>query len=273
MKKIKELIKKKIPYALIFWFRDFVRKLISYFYIGNKYRCVFCDRSFSKMMSSGFESLATKDNKVIGSGFRLNSKCPCCDSTDRERLLYIFIKKNLNYIFEKTEKSKTTTVLHIAPEKNLSKLINNNNQINYITSDLHSPYVDLKMNIENILFKDNVLDLIICNHVLEHVQNDLRAMSEFYRVLKKGGFAILQVPIFFEDKPTYEDFTIVSPASRLEAFGQEDHLRIYGSDYKNRLEKSGFKVNLINIKDILDDYEINKNALLKNEIVFFCQKI
>lgn len=271
MKKIKELIKKKIPYALIFWFRDSVRKLISYFYIGNKYRCVFCDRSFSKMMSSGFESLATKDNKVIGSGFRRNSKCPCCYSTDRERLLYIFIEKNLNYIFEKNEKSKKNSVLHIAPEKNLTKLFNNN-QINYITSDLHSPYVGLKMNIENILFKDNLFDLIICNHVLEHVENDLKAMSELNRVLKKGGFAILQVPIFAEEKPTYEDFEILSPSSRLEAFGQEDHLRIYGSDYKSRLEMSGFSVNKINIKDILDDYEINKNALIKDETIFFCQK-
>jgi len=242
--------------------------------MGTQYKCPFCKRSFSKMLPSGFESLAADNNKIIGSGYRLNSKCPCCHSNERERLLLLFIKSKLGYLLDdRSKNNKRLSLLHVAPERNISRILKTNKNISYITSDLNSPYVDINMDIQDVIFKDEVFDIVICNHVFEHVENDLRAMSELSRSIIKGGIGIFQVPIFYEDKPTYEDSTIMDEYDRLQAFGQKDHVRIYGNDYKKRLEKNGFSVELIKSSEILTEQEIAKYLLLKDEVVFFCKKI
>ena len=102
-----------------------------------------------------------------------------------------------------------------------------------------------KMDITQIDYPDNTFDCILCNHVLEHVPNDLKAMQEIERVLKPGGWAILQVPIAFDLDDTLEDPSITEEEDRYRVFGQRDHVRLYGSDYKHRLEQAGLKVKLV----------------------------
>jgi ubiquinone/menaquinone biosynthesis C-methylase UbiE len=131
---------------------------------------------------------------------------------------------------------------------------------------------DIIGDITKLNFKNNTFDLIICNHVLEHIIDDRTAMNEIYRVLKKDGIGILQVPIDKNLEKTYEDNTLVSKKQRAEHFGQYDHVRVYGKDYKNRLEDSGFTVNLIDYTNEIKDDEITKYGLIKGELIPIVKK-
>jgi len=128
------------------------------------------------------------------------------------------------------------------------------------------------MDITAIQYKDDWFDVIICNHVLEHIPNDRQAMSEIYRVLKPGGWSILQVPISLSLEATYEDPAIRTPEERERFFGQNDHVRIYAADYKRRLESAGFVVEVCNSRNTLSASEIRKYALLKDENIYLCSK-
>src|SRR4249920_3892182 len=120
--------------------------------------------------------------------------------------------------------------------------------INYVSANLDSPLAMIRMDISKIPYKANCFDVIICNHVLEHIPNDRQAMSDLYRVLKPGGWAILQVPISLSLDRTYEDPTAVTREEREKKFGQHDHVRIYAKDYKDRLENVGFTVEVYSFR-------------------------
>ena len=158
-------------------------------------------------------------------------------------------------------------LLHIAPEYSLEKKITNE-PIDYYTADLNSPMVRIKMDIQNIDFESNFFDGIICNHVLEHVDDYKKAMSELFRVLKTNGWAILQVPISPVLNETFEDFSIVKPKDREKIFGQYDHVRIFGTDYVKHLNSVGFQVSKITLDKLL----IQNNALNPDEVVYFSKK-
>jgi len=160
-------------------------------------------------------------------------------------------------------------LLHIAPEKNLQKILKRK-KIEYFSGDLNRYFVNasLKVDVTDIKFQDNFFDMVICNHVLEHVLEDKKAMKEIYRVLKPGGKAILQVPYSPIMKKTFEDSSITTEEGRKEVFGQPDHVRIYGLDYLDRLKSAGFKVE----KKKLDETITKKFALNKNEVIFLCKK-
>jgi SAM-dependent methyltransferase len=162
--------------------------------------------------------------------------------------------------------------LHVAPEENLSLKLKSYPNIDYLSVDLNSPSADLHMDITDIKQDNDTYDVIICNHVLEHIQDDMKAIRELYRVLKKSGYAILQVPISYRMEETIEDPTIISPEKRKETFGQEDHVRIYGADYVLRLKKAGFTVNAIDCIKEFDFSCILKYGLLKYEKIFLCSK-
>jgi len=138
----------------------------------------------------------------------------------------------------------------------------------YISGDLNPLKAEKVIDVTNIQFHDNYFDFIICNHLLEHIQDDRKAMRELFRVLRPKGFAILQVPISKYNKETFEDFSITSPEERKKYFGQKDHVRIYGKDYKERLESVGFKVNLYDIKNDLSIKDIKKYGLNEEEILY-----
>ena len=140
----------------------------------------------------------------------------------------------------------------------------------YITADIESPLAKVKMDIHQIPFSENIFDVVICNHVLEHVQDDIKAMSEIRRVLKPGGWAIMQVP-FFSPVPdvTFEDTTITDPQEREKVFGQDDHVRMFGKDYSKRIERAGLKA----VEDDFAKVQPEKYGLQRAEIIYIGVKI
>jgi len=187
---------------------------------------------------------------------------------DRERLVYLILRR-VTDVFE-----KPTRLLHVAPERQLSGVLKSHPTVDYLTADLHSTHVMVKMDICTIHFPDEHFDGIVCNHVLEHIVDDRRAMAELYRVLRPNGWAILQVPLSLALDHTYEDFSITTPAGREAAFGQHDHVRIYARDYKDRLESVGFKVNVVRWTTRVHDFggPGNRFGLNAREEVYLAAK-
>jgi len=142
--------------------------------------------------------------------------------------------------------------------------------LDYISVDLESPIAMLKMDVTDLQFPDDCFNCTICYHVLEHVSDDKKAMAEIFRVLKPGGWAILQVPIL-RDK-TFEDPSVKTPKDREKIFGQHDHVRAYGLDYKHRLKSAGFSVKVDDYVTQLGDDAIGRYGLMKNEDIYFCSK-
>jgi SAM-dependent methyltransferase len=190
----------------------------------------------------GTESLVSAEKQIIGGG-RRKMECPVCQSAERDRLIYIYVKDYL-HLFENQDK---IVILHIAPEDCLySVFYKKINHREYVCGDkfeegyTYNKHVKF-MDITHIDWEDNYFDLILCNHVLEHIPDDRKAMQELYRVLKPNGKAILQVPLSRIIEETYEDFSITDPVERIRLFGQWDHCRIYArQDYELRLKQAGF---------------------------------
>lgn len=255
-----EKIKSLIPNSLR-------KKIFLLRHKGNNFECPFCGYKAKDLEPIGDDIKVLKEKNVIGSCLR-HAGCYNCGSIDRERLIYIYLKDENKIL----EKSKNLSVLHIAPEKFISDKFLKADFKEYICGDLFTegysyPEHVKNINVLDIPFEDNRFDIVICNHVLEHVDDDARAMKEIQRVLKVGGFAILQVPISKNSNETYEDFSITDPNLRKKAFGQFDHVRIYGQDYKNRLENCGFKVEILNISEKYIKYGLNKE-----ENLYICHK-
>ena len=187
------------------------------------------------------------DFKPFGLKQRPNAKCPKCGSLERHRLYYLFLK----------DMGLGFSMLHIAPEKCLESFFRDK-----MKSVLHAD-LSTGQDIQDLPYQDNQFDFILCSHVLEHVEDDRKAMKELHRVLSLKGMALLQVPI--DREITYEDESITSPAMREIHFGQHDHLRAYGYDYQDRLEKAGFEV-----KPHLAVYNPEYNA--SRETLFICRK-
>lgn len=166
-------------------------------------------------------------------------------------------------------------VLHVAPEKNLGSWLSRQHGIEYVSADLTAPNVMVKMDLTDICCPGDFFDAIICNHVLEHISDDAKAMTELYRVLKPSGWAILQVPISRNLSATYEDASIIDPEDRAQAFGQSDHVRIYGVDYVDRLKRAGFDVELFQWAKHVEQFGSaqNRYALIKEEVVFRASKL
>jgi len=229
-------------------------KLISIFYRGKNVECPICNSKFSKFFPYGRDS-------------RDNALCTNCLSLERHRLLYI-------YLFEKSDLlKKVTNVLHIAPEECFIKIFKKHNKITYNTADLESPLAEIKMDIHDMPFEDDMYDFILCNHVLEHVQDDIKALSEIKRVLKKGGKGIVQVP-FYKPIPKYtiEDKNIKSKKDREKYYGQSDHVRKYGEDYKQRLESTGLKVEIVYPSDFLSKSEMKLYSVFETEEIYLINK-
>jgi SAM-dependent methyltransferase len=142
----------------------------------------------------------------------------------------------------------------------------------YVSADLSSPDVMVRLDIVRSPFCDGSFDAIICNHVLEHVPDDRAAMRELLRLLKPGGWALLQVPIGLSLAETFEDPTITTPEAREAAFGQRDHVRIYANDYEQRLESAGFRVDVQSFAAELARVEAARYGLDTREKLYVCRK-
>jgi predicted SAM-dependent methyltransferase len=238
------------------------------YYFGFRFKCPFCCSRLRTFLPYGPSLPVLKEKKVIGGGYRDNAVCPMCASRDRERLLYLFLLNKTNVF------AKPLRLLHVAPEARVNDKLRQTAALDYLTADISSQHVMVEVDITQIQFPDDSFDAIICNHVLEHVVNDQKAMSELYRILKPGGWAILQVPLSTTLKRTYEDFSITSTEGREKAFGQGDHVRIYAEDYKDRLARAGFKVNVFKWFTEPENFGGRRNAfgLNKEEGIFSVTK-
>ena len=223
-------------------------------YFGSQRYCVVCNRKSKEFMRYGVES-------------RQDAACPFCNSVERDRLNLIFLHEQTN-LFDGQPKR----LLHVAPESAFKKIFSKAVGEGYLTADLMAEDVMEKMDITNIQHPDESFDIIYCSHVLEHVPDDRRAMREFYRCLSQDGWAVINVPITAEK--TFEDPSITSREERLRLFGQTDHVRRYGSDYKDRLIDTGFRVAVFSPQDLLSSSEIEYYGLKNPEAyeVYFCTK-
>jgi SAM-dependent methyltransferase len=209
--------------------------------------------------------------QTYGDPPRLNAKCPSCNSLERMRMIWHFLVNEKNFLTAKIK------LLHIAPDRGFYSEISKLKNIDYTAGDYFAEGYTyekdvVNLDITNLYFEDSTFDALICVHVLEHIVEDAKAMTEVLRVLKPGGWAILQVPIDVKREKTFEDWTITSAEERIKHFGQWDHVRQYGLDYKDRLEKAGFIVEQINYVEKVGRAMAAKFAFPEKDDIYLCYK-
>jgi len=197
---------------------------------------------------------------------RNNVLSPSTLSLERHRLLWLYLKNETDFF------TSPKKVLHFAPEQAFYKRFRELNNLDYTTTDLNSPLADVKADICKLPFDDGLYDVILCNHVLEHIPDDKKAMEELYRVLKPGGMAILQIPQDLKRAHTFEDDSIIDKKERAKIFGQYDHVRIYGRDFFEKLSAVGFRVKPIDYTKNMMEETVKKYGLAKGEIIPVCFK-
>jgi SAM-dependent methyltransferase len=251
MKKLISFVIRYVPRKYLQRFAGTGLKVLSIINRGTAVTCPICEKSFKKFLPYGRINA------------RPNALCPNCLSLERHRLIWLYLNRTTNFF--KSENH----VLHIAPEACFISRFEKLHGEKYITADIESPLAKVKMDIHQIPFPDNTFDAVLCNHVLEHVNDDIQAMSEIHRVLRPGGFAILQVP-FFNPVPevTYEDKSITDPKQREKAFGQDDHVRKFGKDYTKRISRSGLNGIEDNFVMSLSEEEIKRFGIARGEMIY-----
>ncbi|MFD2551892.1 class I SAM-dependent methyltransferase [Bizionia sediminis] len=192
---------------------------------------------------------------------RENVLSPATLSLERHRLLWLYLQHETDFF------SASKKVLHVAPEQCFLKRFRKLKNLDYTTTDLHSPIADVKADICNLPFADHSFDVVLCNHVLEHIPNDTKAMQELYRVMKPGGYGIFQIPQDLSRHTTFEDNSITDKKARAAIFGQYDHVRVYGRDYFDKLRSIGFTVNAVDYTAQFTNAEITKFCLAKGELI------
>jgi len=249
LKKLFKLILNLIPRPLLIRLSYVVRPILAFFLKGDTFTDPIDGKSFKSFLPYGY---GTQRNNVLS---------PSTLSLERHRLLWLYLQNETDFF---TNQKK---VLHFAPEQCFLKRFRALDNIDYTTTDLLSPIADVKADICNLPFEDNSYDIILCNHVLEHIPDDTKAMQELYRVMKPGGYGIFQIPQDLTRQTTFEDNTITDKKERAKIFGQYDHVRVYGYDYFNKLRDIGFMVNEVDYTGKLSAKAIEKYCLAKGEII------
>ena len=222
-------------------------------YYGNGRFCPVCEKTSRRFLRAGIVP-------------REDARCVHCGALERHRFLWLYLSQKTN-LFDGAPKK----TLHFAPEGCFESRFKERLGDNYVTADLFSPGAMVKMDITNIEYPDRSFDVVYCSHVFEHVQDDKKAMRECLRVLKNDGWAILLVPLSGEK--TLEDPSIVEPSERLRAFGQEDHVRSYGSDYVDRLREAGFRVEVTKVNDLVQSDDARRMGLTRaSGEIYYCTK-
>ena len=225
--------------------------------------CPFCGRA-AAFLPFGLDAPVLRERHVVGGGYRPYAVCPFppCSSLDRERLVYLFLLHRTDVLTSRAR------VLHVAPEGNLSEALSR--RPCYVAADLNAYEGIVQMDITQIDCPDASFDVVICNHVLEHITDDRAALREIHRILQPGGFAILQVPISLSMQTTHED--PLEPSERARLFGQSDHVRIYGQDYPSRLREEGFDVRICNALTEFGHDLCERYALCEDENIYDCRR-
>lgn len=262
---MREIIKKILPERVKHNYRLFrkyrKRKRLEREYSGDKVSCNICGHHYR--IFEPFKNIP-------------NEKCTNCGSMKRHRLLYTYLSEETDLFREKKEKIR---LLHFAPEKAFYDIFSKRSDIEYFPSDLspeiyrfHRKTKIHQVDITDISFENETFDVILCNHVLEHILEDHKAMKELYRVMKRTGWGIFQVPIDFNREKTYEDSSKTTPEERYAAFGQIDHVRWYGKDYPQRLKSAGFEVRDIRYTNKFTEEEKFRFGFPEKESIYFCSR-
>lgn len=227
-------------------------------YSGEEVECPCCGGSFARF---------------IPHRGRPRAKCPGCGALERHRVLWLFLERETDLL------GGPGDLLHIAPEYALMRRLEEVEGLRYLSGDLDSALADVSLDVMDLPFEAESFDFLICNHVLEHVADDRRAMAEVQRVLRPGGWAILMCPVDRRRAATLEDPAVRTAAQRHRVYGQSDHLRLYGRDYADRLAEAGFAVRAERYAEGWDSRSIRRFGLVREsdsafgeEDVFFCVK-
>jgi hypothetical protein len=269
---IKKLVKQLIPEDVRLLRYSLYEKARYYpelvFSLGNRLECPFCGGHFRRFKPAGFHYPVIIEKQVIGGHWHRDNVCPRCMSNARERLAYLYLKDRTS-VFKQPSR-----LLHVAPEPQLAKVLKRASNIKYVSADLFEAGVMSRFDIQKTPFADETFDVVLCNHVMEHVSDDSVAMAEVHRILKPGGWAMLQVPIALRLDHTIEDPTATTDAQRIERFGQEDHVRLYSRrDYIQRLQAAGFEVQAESYPTTLGSDAVGRFGLVEDEEVFVCSKL
>ncbi|MFN7674378.1 class I SAM-dependent methyltransferase [Flavobacterium sp.] len=291
MKSVFKFILNTIPRPILIRLSIVIRPILAILLKGSRYTDPIDGKSFRMFLPYGY---GTQRNNVLS---------PSTLSLERHRLLWLYLQNETDFFYSElvsesnelvsesnepvsdspisknkriklrnAETNSALKVLHFAPEQEFYKRFKKQKNIDYTTTDLLSPLADVKADICNLPFEDNTYDIIFCNHVLEHIPNDTKAMQELYRVLKPGGMGIFQIQQDLLRATTFSDDTIVDQKERAKIFGQYDHVRVYGRDYFDKLRSIGFKVVEEDYTNKIAPELVEKYCLAKGEIIPVCFK-
>ena len=241
-----------VPRRYRYMIGDAVFAVTSPLYRGDAVECPVCSKGARAWTSLGFP----------------HRLCPHCGSFERQRLLSLYLRHELHLA------EKPLTMLHFAPEYCFLRYFPKLSGLTYIPADLlDPPRGTRRLDVTDIALESASVDLIICSHVLEHVQEDAKAMGELRRVLRPGGTALVLGPVDYSRPATYEDPTIVSPEARRAAFEQSDHVRVYGADFDDRLRAAGFEVDANRYAQALGADATERHGLQRDEVIYVCSPV
>ncbi|MFK8046382.1 MAG: methyltransferase domain-containing protein [Crocinitomicaceae bacterium] len=256
MKKIYKFLLNTLPRPMLIRLSYVFKRFAPLLYKGDKVECPVCEKKFRKFLSYG--------SKVV---HRDNVLCPYDLTLERHRVMWLYLKNKSDFFTKPNLK-----VMHIAPEQCFHSLFKKQKNLDYTTGDLLSPIADLHFDLHDIPLEDNQYEVIFCNHVMEHVKDDLQCMKELYRIMKPGGWGIMQVPIDVSRTETYEDWSITTPEEREKHFWQYDHVRLYGLNYPERLKETGFNVEAVDFSKELPTEVFERYRIPKSEILYIVSK-
>lgn len=254
MKAFAKLILGLFPRTALQRLANVLLPFLDIWYRGNRFTDPINRKSYRTFLPYGYVKI------------RPNVLSPGTLSLERHRLIWVYLQRETDF-FQTPAK-----VLHMAPEKAFLSRLKKMSHLDYITCDLESPLAEIKADICDLPFADASFDWVLCNHVLEHIPNDTKAMKELFRVLKPGGTALLQVPLDPKREVTFEDNSITDKAKRTKIFGQYDHVRVYGMDYFEKLRKTGFEVVELQYGKSLTADERKRFAVVENEYIPLCKR-
>ena len=260
MKHLIKLILNLIPRPVLQRVAEWIVPVVGLLYLGKGKQCPLCGCQRRKFLPYGYVTP------------RENALCPNCLSLERHRLLWLWLVRESDIGRGAMALPK---MLHIAPEVALMRKFKKmyaSTPDRYVTADLESPLADMHFDVQQIPLEAESFDAIICNHIMEHVEDDGKALRELYRIMRRGGWGVILSPVELEREKTFEDDTITDRAERTRIFGQYDHRRIYGRDYAARLREVGFEVYDIDYKNELSKAEQELYALPADHLYIVCKQ-
>ena len=260
MKHLIKLILNLVPRPLLQRVAEWIVPVVGLLYLGKGKQCPLCGCQRRKFLPYGYVTS------------RENALCPNCLSLERHRLLWLWLVRESDIGRGAMALPK---MLHIAPEVALMRKFKKmyaSTPDRYVTADLESPLADMHFDVQQIPLEAESFDAIICNHIMEHVEDDGKALRELHRIMRRGGWGVILSPVELEREKTFEDDTITDPVERTRIFGQYDHRRIYGRDYAARLREAGFEVYDIDYKNELSKAEQELYALPADHLYIVCKQ-